>query len=193
MSTQADRHTKLNAVSEALQKTEHYKGMQFTPIGRGYCFRHVGERVFLRELTAKSFWELSVDEIVALAPAAEAIAVERSLAPDEESDDIRYDVETKEGSQNWNDSGFRHRVVCSDGRHSGWAGYEEVAYLDNVASLTPYHVGGDKAVTRSITEALTYIAVGPENVTEASAESAEDELLDDTDSADEFPADKEAN
>lgn len=89
-------------------------------------------------------------------------------------DGIRYEVETKEIGQNWKDSGFRHRVVCSDGRFSGWARYEEVAYLDNVASLTPYFVGGDKAVTRSITEALSYIAVGPENVTAASAEADSD-------------------
>lgn len=74
---------------------------------------------------------------------------------------LTYTVATKEIGSNWNDSGFRHRVECSDGRVSGWAPYTQVAYLDNVASMTPYFVGGEKLVTRSITEALTFIAVGP--------------------------------
>mgnify|MGYP001120419302 CR=1 FL=1 len=81
-----NRHTKIVAVSATLLKTD-YKALDFTAIGRGFCFRQGAARVFLKELTDKSFEDLSVDEIVALAATAEAMMAERELAPDEDEDD----------------------------------------------------------------------------------------------------------
>lgn len=41
----------------------------------------------------------------------------------------------------YNKESFRFRIVCSDGRCSGWASYTQVAYLDGVAAITGYYSG----------------------------------------------------
>lgn len=76
--------------------------------------------------------------------------------------DLKYKVETKEVGAGWNDSGFRHRVVCSDGRHSRWAPYSIVSFLDNFASVSPYFTDGNDMKTMSVHEAMALIAYGEE-------------------------------
>lgn len=38
-------------------------------------------------------------------------------------------------------SGFRFRLVAEDGRASGWAGYTQIAMLDDKAAITGYYAG----------------------------------------------------
>lgn len=77
-----------------------------------------------------------------------------------------YKVETKEQAAGWNDSGFRHRVVCSDGRVSRWAPYAVVSFLDDFASVSPYFTDGADMKTMSAVEAMGLIAYGEETQTE---------------------------
>lgn len=77
-----------------------------------------------------------------------------------ESNGKKYGVETKELNPGWNDSGFRHRVVCEDKRVSGWADYTRVAFLDDVASVTPYYHGTGHMVIVTVRDAMYLLAVG---------------------------------
>jgi len=39
---------------------------------------------------------------------------------------------------------FKHRLVCSDGRVTSWANYQKAVILDDVIAVTPFwHAGRD--------------------------------------------------
>uniref|UniRef100_A0AB39CEN6 Uncharacterized protein n=1 Tax=Pseudomonas phage HRDY3 TaxID=3236930 RepID=A0AB39CEN6_9VIRU len=144
-------------------------GVQITAMGRGWGFTHAGLYRGLSRFLNKPLIETPDLDLVEFAKLAKE-SILQQIADDAGP---QYTVATTTVGQNWNDSGMRHRVECSDGRVSGWARYEQVAYLDNVASLTPYFVGGENVVTRSISEALTFIAVGPNDDQNAEPEIEE--------------------
>lgn len=73
-----------------------------------------------------------------------------------------YTIETKEQAASWDDSGFRHRVGCSDGRVSRWAPYSTVSFLDDCASVSPYFTDGNEMQTMSVREAMGLLAYGEE-------------------------------
>lgn len=83
-----------------------------------------------------------------------------------------YTLETKEISAGWNDSGYRFRIVCSDGRFSGWAPYDRVVFLDDTAALTPYYLGESDARMMPLAEAMTHVAIG-EHVEQSPQEKGE--------------------
>lgn len=147
----------LNEKIKFLNWTIEPMGVRIAPMGRGWGFVHQGLYRGLSRFLSKPLIEtpdLDLIEFAKLAKESIQQQIDEDAGP-------QYSVAITTVGQNWNDSGMRHRVECSDGRVSGWARYEQVAYLDNVASLTPYFVGGDNVVARSISEALTFIAVGP--------------------------------
>lgn len=94
-----------------------------------------------------------------------------------ESDGKYYAVETKEVGSNWNDTGFRHRVVCEDGRASGWAPYTQVAFLDDVASLTDNFTGDGEMSAMSLADAMSYIGVGEEHTSNEATPTPDKKLL----------------
>lgn len=72
-----------------------------------------------------------------------------------------YGFETKEIGTGWGgDTGFRHRVVCDDGRISGWADYTRVSFLDDVACVSPYFHDTTNMRLVTLKEAMSFIAVG---------------------------------
>lgn len=144
-------------------------GVRITPMGRGWGFEHEGLYRGLSRFLIKPLMETPDLDLMEYAKVAKD-SILQQIADDAGP---QYSTVSTTVVSNWNDSGYRHRVECSDGRVSGWATYQEVAYLDNVASLTPYFVGGDNTVTRSLSEALTYIAVGPENTTDEFTDNRE--------------------
>lgn len=94
-----------------------------------------------------------------------------------------YTLETKEISAGWNDSGYRFRIVCSDGRFSGWAPYDRVVFLDDTAALTPYYLGESDARMMPLAEAMAHIAIGehveksPQEKDECDATESESEYV----------------
>lgn len=87
----------------------------------------------------------------------------------------RYAFETKEQGAGWNgDTGFRHRVVCEDGRRSGWASYTLVSFLDDVACVSPYFHDDTELRLVTLSEAMAFIAVGEEKPVEDEPESESD-------------------
>lgn len=92
-----------------------------------------------------------------------------------ESNGKQYGFETKEVGTGWNgDTGFRHRVVCEDGRHSGWAEYTRVSFLDDVACISPYYHDTSDMRLVTVAQAMAFIAVGEEK---PEAEEADDETV----------------
>jgi hypothetical protein len=81
--------------------------------------------------------------------------------------DLKYKIETTEVEAGWNDSGFRHRVVCSDGRVSRWAPYSVISFLDDCASVPPYFTDGNDNKIMTVREAFALVAYGEETQTVA--------------------------
>lgn len=91
-----------------------------------------------------------------------------------------YSVETKEIGAGWNgDSGFRFRLVCSDGRKTDWAEYTRVCFLDDMGAMTPYYHGGSDIVILPLHEILPHIAIGECVAPVEGGESVESDGADD--------------
>jgi hypothetical protein len=132
--------------------------ISFVRIGRGYGFRIAdGNVVRLSHFTGKKLSDLTVDEVIGFASNIEiSETVLESALPK------TYKIETKEVGAGWNDSGFRHRVVCSDGRVSRWAPFAIISYLDDFASVTPYFTDKNDNVSMPVLEAMALLAYGEE-------------------------------
>lgn len=79
---------------------------------------------------------------------------------------MKYSIETKEVGAGWNgDSGWRFRLVAEDSETittSGWARYDQVAFIDQTAAVTPYYTEHSDVVIVNLEKAMEYIAVGRE-------------------------------
>lgn len=77
---------------------------------------------------------------------------------------MKYKIETKEVGAGWNgDSGFRFRLVAEDAETrtvSGWAMYDQVAFLDYTAAVSPYYTDKSEIVIVNLEQAMEYIAIG---------------------------------
>lgn len=77
---------------------------------------------------------------------------------------MKYSIETKEVGAGWNgDSGFRFRLVGDDGESqivSGWARYDQVAFLDYTAAVSPYYTDHSEIIIVNLEQAMEYIAIG---------------------------------
>lgn len=136
-------------------------GVQLAPIGRGYGFRlEDGGFVRLSNFTTKKASELTVEELVGFASkVAAGVCVEEDKISGR-NEPKTYSIETKEIGTGWNDSGYRFRIVCSDGRASGWAPYDRACFIDNTAALTPYFHGSGDVQMFTLAEAMGHIAIG---------------------------------
>jgi len=80
---------------------------------------------------------------------------------------MQLKVETKEVGSGWNgDSGFRFRIVATDGHsihYSGWARYTQVAMLRGKVAISPYYTDHSDIILVSPEQALEYIAICEEN------------------------------
>lgn len=173
----------INLVNDQLGGT----GVHVVPVEDGCVFRKSdGSFTRLSTITEKNASDLSVEELVAL---GKQVAGTVPSSPAEidaffaELGEKTYKVETKEISPGWNDSGYRFRIVCSDGRFSGWAPYDRVCFLDDTAALSPYFHGGSDTQTMSLKEAMAHIAIGEHVEQTAVARDDEDDSaveIDDT-------------
>lgn len=181
---------KIDYVNDKLGGT----GVTLEPMGRGFAFRKDGELIPLSEFTTKKAIHLSTEQLIAFGREVADGYAPQKVARESKADRMKrneetheviarlaggdaktYSVETKEISPGWNDSGYRFRIVCSDGRFSGWAPYDRVCFLDDTAALSPYFHGGSDTQTMSLKEAMAHIAIGEHVEQTAVARDDEDD------------------
>lgn len=154
---EAKENTKFAAVAQGLPE-----GCRFQRRGRGYAFI-IGSKIEI--LQTHIFYTSSADDIVAMGKRfAESVHNPQvPVLPTLEKEDRTYSIETKEIGHNWNDTGFRFRMVCTDGRRTGWAPYTQMVFLGDIAAHTDNFNGTGNIQITSLQEAMALFAVGEED------------------------------